>query len=70
LSDSTSITVPGQERFALDVADGGRFKYEGQELTISLVGEKEVVYTRPDEVPVSCTYALNRHQQLPLPPAV
>lgn len=50
---SHSHTVPGQERFALDIAEGARFEYEGQELTISLVGEKEVVCTRRDGAPVT-----------------
>ncbi|MFX5839840.1 hypothetical protein ABTE60_21240, partial [Acinetobacter baumannii] len=38
--------VPGQERFVFDIAEGVRFSYESQELTISLMGEREVVCTR------------------------
>ena len=45
--------VPGQEHFVFDIADGARFEYEGQELTISLVGESEVVCTRLAGLPVT-----------------
>ncbi|RJG07971.1 integrase [Noviherbaspirillum cavernae] len=38
--------VPGQERFVQNIAVGARFQYESQELTISLVGEKEVICTQ------------------------
>ena len=41
-----SGVIPGQERFVLDIAPGAVFQYESQELTISLVGEKEVVCTQ------------------------
>jgi len=37
--------VPGQEAFVLNVAEGSRFRYDGQELTVSLVSEREVVCT-------------------------
>lgn len=40
--------VPGQEKFVLDVVAGSSFQYEGQELTISLVSEKEVVFSGKD----------------------
>lgn len=43
-----SGAIPGQERFVLDIAPGAVFQYESQELTISLVGEKEVVCTLRD----------------------
>lgn len=45
--------VPGVERFTLDIAEGACFEYEGQELTMSLVGESEVVCTRRDGAPVT-----------------
>lgn len=48
-------TVPGQEHFVIDIAEGARFEYEGQELTISLVGESEVVCTRWDGPPLTLT---------------
>lgn len=50
-----SGTVPGQEHFVLDIAEGARFEYESQELTISLVGESEVVCTRRNAPPVTLT---------------
>lgn len=37
--------VPGQDKFTIDIAVGTRFRYESEELTISLVGEKEIVCT-------------------------
>lgn len=46
-------TLPGQEHFVLDIAEGTRFEYESQELTISLVGESEVVCTRRSGSPVT-----------------
>jgi putative transposase len=46
-------TLPGQEHFVLDIAEGTRFEYESQELTISLVGESEVVCTRRAGSPVT-----------------
>lgn len=47
--------VPGQENFILNIAEGARFEYEGQELTISLVGESHVVCTRRVGSPVTLT---------------
>lgn len=38
--------VPGQERLVFEIAEGARFSYQSQELTISQMGEKEVVCTR------------------------
>lgn len=48
-------TFPGQDDFALDIAEGTRFEYESQELTMSLVGESEVVCTRSSGSPVTLT---------------
>lgn len=42
-AESHRAEPPGFERFALNVAVGTRFEFEGQELTITLVGEKSVV---------------------------
>jgi putative transposase len=39
---------PGQSAFVVDIAPGAVFRYESQELTISLVGESEVVFTTSD----------------------
>ncbi len=47
-ADGQVGSVPGQERFVIDIAPGAVFQYELQELTISLVGEKEVVCTLGD----------------------
>lgn len=47
--------VPGQERFVLDFTEGTCFEYEAQVLTMSLVGEREVVCTRRDGSPVTLT---------------
>ena len=41
-------SVPGAENFVLNISPGAKFEYESQELTISLVGEREVVCTRQD----------------------
>lgn len=48
-------TVPGQERFAFDIAQGARFEYEGQELTMALVGEETVVCTQRHGPPMTLT---------------
>ena len=37
--------VPGQTSFVVDIAPGAVFRYESQELTISLVGEHDIVCT-------------------------
>lgn len=42
---STGI-VPGQERFVVDIAPGSQLQYEGQVLTIALLGAKDVVCSR------------------------
>ncbi|TAM85137.1 integrase [bacterium] len=48
-AESHRATPPGYERFALHIAIGTRFEFEGQELTITLVGEKSVVCNRQDQ---------------------
>lgn len=40
--------APGQDNFVFDIAVGARFVYESNELTISLIGEKEVVCNQLD----------------------
>lgn len=42
------LGAPGQTNFVLDLTPGAVFQYESQELTISLLGENEVVCTVPD----------------------
>lgn len=37
--------VPGQKDFVVDIAPGAVFRYESQELTVSLVGERDIVCT-------------------------
>lgn len=51
----TSRGISGQEKFVLDIAVGARFAYETQELTISLVSEKELVCTQRDGKVVNLT---------------
>jgi len=48
-------TIPGQDKFVLEIAVGSVFHYESQELTISLVGEQEVLCTRKDGRQVNLT---------------
>lgn len=64
-------TVPGQERFTFDIAEGARFEFEAQELTMSLIGDKEIICTRRDGAPVTLTRdwlvdALERGRIVPL----
>lgn len=47
--------IPGQDKFVLEIATGSVFRYESQELTISLVGEQEVVCSRKDGHQVNLT---------------
>lgn len=47
-AEAHRATPPGYEHFALHIAVGTRFEFEGQELTITLVGEKSVVCNRQD----------------------
>lgn len=42
-ADVKAGQVPGQTSFVVDIAPGAVFRYESQELTISLVGEHDVV---------------------------
>lgn len=49
-------TVPGLADFALDIAEGAQFIYGRHELTMLLIGEKEVICSRQD----GSTITLNR----------
>lgn len=40
--------APGHSDFVIDIVAGAVFRFEGQELTISLVGERDVVFTLSD----------------------
>lgn len=42
-ADVKAGQVPGQTRFVVDIVPGAVFRYESQELTISLVGEQDIV---------------------------
>lgn len=47
-ADVKTGQVPGQLNFVVDIAPGAVFRYESQELTISLVGERDIVCTLGD----------------------
>lgn len=49
------IQAPGIENFVLEIAQGTVFSYEGQELTMELVGEKEVICRHQDGRQVTLT---------------
>ncbi|MCT7317406.1 DDE-type integrase/transposase/recombinase [Ralstonia sp. CHL-2022] len=51
--------------FALDIADGTKFLFEGQELTIVMVGEGSVVCNRPDGSSITLTreWLLSAHEK-------
>lgn len=40
--------VPGSERFVLNIAAGSKFEFEGQELTMTVVGDTSVICSKPD----------------------
>ena len=44
-ADVKAGQVPGQTSFVVDIAPGAVFRYESQELTISLVGQHNIVCT-------------------------
>ncbi|MFL9887352.1 DDE-type integrase/transposase/recombinase [Paraburkholderia agricolaris] len=43
-----SAGLPGEDSFALNIAEGSKFLFEGQELTMVIVGEEFVVCNRQD----------------------
>ncbi len=47
-ADVSAGQLPGQTDFVVDIAPGAVFRYESQELEISLVGERELVCTLAD----------------------
>lgn len=62
---SQSVRLPGIERFSFPVAVGTRFAFEGEELTIALVGEKDLVCNRQDRTTIELNRAwlLTAHEQ-------
>jgi len=56
--------LPGADRFALNIAEGEKFVFEGQELTMMMVGEKSVVCSRPDSSTIQLTrdWILDAHE--------
>ncbi len=48
MKEEPGAGFPGQSKFVVDLAPGAVFGYESQELTISLVGETEVVFNCAD----------------------
>lgn len=48
LADTQTGQLPGLDRFAFDVTEGSKFQFEGQELTIVMAGEENVVCNRQD----------------------
>lgn len=47
-AEKASASIPGQEKFVFDIAEGVCFHFDAQKLTITLVGEKDVICTRTD----------------------
>ena len=48
LSGDATRKLPAQERFSFELRAGGVLTYQGQRLTISLVGDKDVIFTSED----------------------
>jgi putative transposase len=46
IADRSFGTMPRVERFSLEFAEGSRFLFEGQELTMVIVGEESIVCSR------------------------
>ncbi|SPB14786.1 integrase catalytic region [Caballeronia novacaledonica] len=55
LADKSFGQMPGVERFSLEIAPGSRFLFEGQELTMVLVGEESIVCNRQDGTNIQLT---------------
>lgn len=47
--------VPGAEHFSLEIAAGSRFLFEGQELTMTIVGDESIVCSRQDRSNIQLT---------------
>lgn len=47
--------IPGQDKFVLEIATGSVFRFESEELTISLVGEQDIVCARKNGRQVNLT---------------
>ncbi|CAL8477058.1 DDE-type integrase/transposase/recombinase [Caballeronia sp. S22] len=55
IAGKTLGQMPGKDSFSLDIAAGSRFLFEGQELTMVLVGEQSVVCSRQDGTNIELT---------------
>ena len=55
LADTRSGSVPGVDRFALNIADGAKFVFQGNELTIAMVAGESVVCNRQDGSTITLT---------------
>ncbi|REG51058.1 putative transposase [Paraburkholderia sp. BL6669N2] len=55
IADAKLGQMPGAESFSLDIAAGSRFLFEGQELTMVLVGEESIVCSRQDGTNIELT---------------
>ncbi|CAB3975258.1 integrase catalytic region [Burkholderia aenigmatica] len=55
LADTRSGSLPGIDRFALNIADGAKFVFEGNELTIAMVAGESIVCNRQDGTTITLT---------------
>jgi putative transposase len=55
IMDRSPGQMPGAELFSLEIAEGSRFLFEGQELTMVLVGEESIVSSRQDGTNIELT---------------
>jgi len=55
LADTRSGSLPGVDRFALNIANGAKFVFEGNELTIVMVAGDSIVCNREDGSTITLT---------------
>nr|WP_175802405.1 DDE-type integrase/transposase/recombinase [Burkholderia anthina] len=55
LADTRSGSLPGVDRFALNIADGAKFVFDGNELTIVMVAGDSIVCNRQDGSTITLT---------------
>lgn len=55
IADRSFGQMPRAELFSLEIAEGSRFLFEGQELTMVLVGEESIVCSRQDGTNIELT---------------
>ncbi|REG51067.1 putative transposase [Paraburkholderia sp. BL6669N2] len=65
LADTRSGSLPGIDRFALNIANGAKFVFEGNELTIVMVAGDSVVCNREDGSTITLTrsWLENAHEK-------